>query len=485
MTPRPDGGGRRFPFPESPLLPPETETERFLYSLTRFGMKPGLANIEALAARFGHPERRLRFLHVAGSNGKGSVCCYLESLLRAAGYRTGLFTSPHVLHVGERLRVDGRSLDDAGVAVLTERVADAVREREATFFETLTLMALLHFEAAGVDWVLWETGLGGRLDSTRVAPAEASVLTTISREHTRYLGTTLAEIAREKLAIGRPGRPFHVGLRDPALVDLARAEAARAGFSLRLLDEELPHRLDGGDLVVDPPGPPAPMGAAASADAAEAGGAAVLAARLAGRYPLPGLPAVQARNAALALAVLADLEIRRGECLLPGDPAAALAATALPARFHRVQAAPPLVLDGAHNPEALAGTLAAWDALAGERGVTVFGCNEDKEVAELLALLTARPRRVVLTAARQPRALAPEILLERAAAGGESAAAVALPGGSGGPAPVDPPTTAAWRAAPDLAAALQAAGEDAPVLVTGSFYLAAEAYHLLGIDPWS
>jgi len=461
MTPRPDGGGRRFPFPESPLLPPETETERFLYSLTRFGMKPGLANIEALAKRFGHPERRLRFIHVAGSNGKGSVCAFLESLLRAAGRRTGLFTSPHVLHVGERLRVDGRSLDDAGVAALTERVADAVREREATFFETLTLMGLLHFEAAGVDWVLWETGLGGRLDSTRVAPADLAVLTTISREHTRYLGGTLAEIAREKLAIGRPGKPFHVGLRDPALVDLARGEAARIGFELRLLDETLPHRLDGGDLVIDTP-----------ADA-----------RLAGRYPLPGLPAIQVRNAALALAVLADLEARRGERLLPGDPAAALAATPLPARFHRVQAAPPLVLDGAHNPEALAATLAAWDALAGEAGVTVFGCMADKEVPELLALLAARPRRVVLTAANQPRALAPDDLLARAAGG--------APADSDGTAPGDPAATPradglpGWRAAPDLAAALRAAGEDAPVLVTGSFYLAAEAYHLLGIDPWS
>ncbi len=169
--------GRRFDFPESPLTPPSTETERWLYSLTRFGMKPGLANIQALAARFGDPQRSLRFLHVAGTNGKGSVCLMLERQLRAAGYSTGLFTSPHLLHVGERLRVDGVALDDAGVGALVERVAPAVSEREATFFEAITLMGLLHFAERGVDWVLWETGLGGRLDSTRIAAAEAALVT--------------------------------------------------------------------------------------------------------------------------------------------------------------------------------------------------------------------------------------------------------------------------------------------------------------------
>ena len=144
----------RFDFPESPTLAPATDTERWLYGLTRFGMKPGLRNIEALVTRFGHPERGLRFLHVAGTNGKGSVCHLLECQLRAAGFRTGLFTSPHLVHVGERLRVDGAPLGDDGIATLGEQVAPAVTELAATFFETLTLMALLHFAEREVDWVL-------------------------------------------------------------------------------------------------------------------------------------------------------------------------------------------------------------------------------------------------------------------------------------------------------------------------------------------
>jgi len=435
---------RRFDFPESPLTAPATESERWLFGLTRFGMKPGLDTIRALATEFGEPQRGLRFIHVAGTNGKGSVCHLLERQLRAAGFRTGLFTSPHLLHVGERLRVNGAPLDDAGVGALVERVRPAVQAREATFFETITLMGLLHFEAAGVDWVLWETGLGGRLDSTRVAEAEAALVTSISLDHSRYLGSDLAGIAREKLAIGLPGRPLYSAITSPELRAVAREMAASTGFELVERDAALAWRLDGAELVIS--------GGAGSAAAGPA------AAALLGRYPLPGLPEVQAGNAALVLLALADLGARRGERLLPEDPGAALLATALPARFHRLPGSPLRVIDGGHNPEALRLTLAAWlrllaaEGLPAEKACVIFGCNADKEVEPMLALLAECPCRVILTTARQPRALAPAALAERA---GEAAAR--------------------WEGAPGLAAALAAAGS-APALVTGSFYLAAEAY---------
>lgn len=435
--------GRRFDFPESPLTAPTTETERFLYSLTRFGMKPGLENIRALAARFGDPQRGLRFLHVAGTNGKGSVCHLLERQLRAAGYRTGLFTSPHLLHVGERLRVDGVPLDDAGVGALVERVAPAVSECEATFFETITLMGLLHFAERGVDWVVWETGLGGRLDSTRVAAAEAALVTGISLDHSRYLGSDLAGIAREKLAIGIAGRPLYSAITSPELRAVAREMAASVGFELVERDAALAWRLAGTELLIE-------------------GGAVEAAGAIAGRYPLPGLAEVQAGNAALALLALADLGARRGERLLPADPGAALLATSLPARFHRLPGSPLRVIDGGHNPEALRLTLAAWlrllaaEGVAAESACVIFGCMSDKEIEPMLALLADCPCRVILTAARQPRAMSPAALAERA---GEAAAR--------------------WEGAADLEAALAAAGS-APVLVTGSFYLAGEAYLCLG-----
>jgi len=427
----------RFDFPETPLIAPATETERWLYGLTRFGMKPGLRNIEALVQRFGRPDRGLRFLHVAGTNGKGSVCHILERQLRAAGFRTGLFTSPHLLHVGERLRVDGSPLSAADVAALVERVASAVSDQEATFFETLTLMALLHFAEREVDWVLWETGLGGRLDCTRVVDAEASLLTGVSLDHTKYLGDSIEAIARDKLGIGRAGRPFYSALGDTRLRDLAAEEASAVGFELVERDVVLDWRLVGEDLLVE-------------------GGA------LAGRYALPGLPAVQAGNAALALLALSDLGRRRGERLLPEDPGAALAATDLRGRFHRVREMPPLVVDGAHNPEALAGTLKAWLELLAETGIPaaeaalVFGCMADKEVAPMLELLASQPCPVILTAARQPRALA---AAELAAQAGRAAKD--------------------WRGASELAGALATYGKG-PLLITGSFYLAAEAYLALG-----
>ncbi|MBM4118978.1 bifunctional folylpolyglutamate synthase/dihydrofolate synthase [bacterium] len=457
MPDAPGGGvepSRRFDFPETPLTAPTTETERFLYSLTRFGMKPGLENIRALAARFGDPQRALRFLHVAGTNGKGSVCHLLERQLRAAGYSTGLFTSPHLLHVGERLRVDGVALGDAGVGALVERVAPAVAEREATFFETITLMGLLHFAERGVDWVLWETGLGGRLDSTRVADAEAALVTGISLDHSRYLGSDLAGIAREKLAIGIAGRPLYSAITSPELRAVAREMAEAIGFELVERDAALAWRLEGGELVVEGGASVAAAGSAAAGSAAAA---------LAGRYPLPGLAAVQAGNAALALLALADLGARRGERLLPADPGAALAATALPARFDRLPGSPLRVIDGGHNPEALRLTLAAWLHLLATEGLpaasacVIFGCMADKEIEPMLALLAECPCRVILTAARQPRAMSPAALAERA---GEAAAR--------------------WEGAADLEAALAAAGP-APALVTGSFYLAGEAYLVLGM----
>lgn len=435
--------GRRFDFPESPLTAPATESERWLFGLTRFGMKPGLDTIRALAAAFGDPQRGLRFIHVAGTNGKGSVCHLLERQLRAAGYRTGLFTSPHLLHVGERLRIDGVPLDDAGVGALVERVAPAVSEREATFFETITLMSLLHFAERGVDWVVWETGLGGRLDSTRVAAAEAAVVTGISLDHSRYLGSDLAGIAREKLAIGIAGRPLYSAIVAPDLRRVAVEMAASIGFALVEREAALTWRLEGAELVIE-------------------GGAIPAAAAIAGRYPLPGLAEVQAGNAALALLALADLGARRGERLLPADPGAALAATALPARFHRLPGAPLRVIDGGHNPEALRLTLAAWlrllaaEGLPAESACVIFGCMADKEIEPMLALLAECPCRVILTAARQPRAMSPAALAERA---GEAAAR--------------------WEGAADLEGALALAGS-APALVTGSFYLAAEGYVCLG-----
>ncbi|MCP4547876.1 MAG: hypothetical protein GY835_15545 [bacterium] len=432
----PDTGGAFIHFPESPLLPPETATEIFLYGLTRFGMKPGLRNMNELLERFGHPERDLRFLHVAGTNGKGSTCLFLDRLLRDAGHSTGLFTSPHILHVGERLRVSGVSLTDDELDPLVRKIESAVSELEATFFETLTLMALLHFRERNVDWVLWETGLGGRLDCTRVVDPTATLLTSIALDHTRYLGDTLEAIALEKLAIGKPGVPFHCALPEGPLLELARSEAKDKGFLLRELHKVLPWRFVNDVLQLD----------------------GVLKADL----TLPGLNPVQAPNVALALATLAELEQGRSEKLLPDDLVGSLANTRLAGRCHLLRKEPLLVLDGGHNPAALTESLKYWDTLPKDNAVIVFGAMEDKEIDDLITLLGDRNDEIVFTAANQGRALPPENFLAHPAAAGKN-----------------------WSTAPDLFTALKQVGEERPLLITGSFYLAAEAYHLLGVDPWA
>ncbi|MBC8368250.1 hypothetical protein H8E52_12660, partial [bacterium] len=238
----PEDTSRHFDFPEAPLILPETDAETWLYGLSRFGMKLGLANIVELANRFDNPQRGLRFLHVAGTNGKGSVCYYLESLLKSSGHSVGVFASPHLLHVGERIRVNGELLSHDDLASYVERVRADVEELRATFFEAMTLIALLRFAETGVDYVAWETGLGGRYDSTRVADPVACCITRVGLDHTKYLGTTLEEIALDKMGIGRPDVPLFTGQEPGSLFEFMK-EYARAE-NLNLIPVQ-PLNLDG------------------------------------------------------------------------------------------------------------------------------------------------------------------------------------------------------------------------------------------------
>ncbi len=395
---------RHFDFPEAPLIPPETEAEKWLYGLGRFGMKLGLANIRELARRFGDPQGKLRFLHVAGTNGKGSVCFYLESLLRASEHSVGVFASPHLVHVGERVRVDGEFLSHGDLARYVERVRADVEELQATFFEAMTLIALLRFAEAGVEVVAWETGLGGRYDSTRVADPAATCITRVGLDHTKYLGSTLEEIAADKMGIARPGLPLYTGQEPGDLLEFMGEHAVSENV----------------ELISVPP------------------------------LKLEGLPPFQRSNAALAIRMLEDLDPQ----LLPENPEATLLDTALPGRFHVVREDPLLVIDGGHNPQALEAVLDEWDRRAPEGGRLVFGCSADKEVDALLELLKRKPRPVILTQAQNPRSLAAEELFDRAGCPDN------------------------WSLAEHSSLAFKDAGSG-PLLVTGSFYLAGEAYLML------
>jgi dihydrofolate synthase/folylpolyglutamate synthase len=194
------------------------EAVEFLYKLQQFGANFGLERAFKLAELAGRPQDKLKFIHVAGTNGKGSTCAMLESIYRHAGYKTGLFTSPHLISFAERIQVNRQLIPEPEVARLVAEMRDLLKQLpegdHPTFFEVVTIMALKWFAEQKCDIVIWETGLGGRLDATNIVTPLASVITNIQFDHEKWLGHTLAEIAREKAGIIKPGVPVITGVEE-------------------------------------------------------------------------------------------------------------------------------------------------------------------------------------------------------------------------------------------------------------------------------
>src|SRR5256885_8785140 len=204
---------------------------QFLYDLRLFGLKLGLENTFKLAALAGDPQRGLRFIHVAGTNGKGSTCAMLESIYRAAGLRVGLFTSPHLVAFAERIQVNRKLISERAVVRLVlemqRLLKEFPKEEHPTFFEVVTVMALRHFAAQKCDLVIWETGLGGRLDATNIVTPLASVITNIEHDHQEWLGETLASIAAEKAGIIKPGIPVITATDAPEALEAIEQTALK------------------------------------------------------------------------------------------------------------------------------------------------------------------------------------------------------------------------------------------------------------------
>jgi dihydrofolate synthase/folylpolyglutamate synthase len=217
------------------------EAIQHLLDLRMFGTKLGLDNPRRLAALAGSPHERLRFIHVAGTNGKGSVCAMLESVYREAGLRTGLFTSPHLVSFRERMQVNRELIPEATVARLTARLREWMATfpegQTPTFFEMVVVMALCHFAEQECDIVLWETGMGGRLDATNIVTPLASVITNVGLDHTRWLGESHAAIAREKSGIIKPGTPAFTATDHPDALAAIRAAAKTHGAELTALGQ--------------------------------------------------------------------------------------------------------------------------------------------------------------------------------------------------------------------------------------------------------
>ncbi len=415
--------------------------ERLTVAATRRGVDLGCEDVSACLAALDHPERRPRLrVHIAGTNGKGSTSTFVEAIARRAGLRTGLFTSPHLVRLGERIRVGGVLADDTDLVAAGEAVA-AVGGDRLTFFEQLTVMGLWLFARAEVDIAILEVGLGGRLDATNAVSAEIAAVTGVAFDHCRWLGDTLAEIAAEKAGIFKPGQDALIGRAGlPEAIPWLVEHAQRAGAAtVTTVDAPLP-----ADITLG----------------------------LAGAH--------QRDNAALAVAI-ARAAAARG--VLPDDPTRwyqGLAQAHIAGRLETI--APGVVLDGAHNPDA-ANALAAALARFPRPRVLVLASGRDKDLEGMLRPLWGQIDGVVATAFAGPRALPPKTLAERVRALGAHRTP-AIP----------------CSAAPDIRAALpqarrQAGLSDPPgdgasaqdraagtVIVAGSLFLVGEARSLLTGD---
>ena len=376
--------------------------ERF-FKRTTAGIKPGLQVIEALLARLGNPEKAFIAVHVAGTNGKGSVCAMLESIFRGAGFKTGLYTSPHLVRFHERIRVNGEEITDAQVAALAAeveaadlRMASETGLRPATFFELGTALAFAHFARAGVQIAVVETGMGGRWDATNVIHPLVSVITPISLDHQEYLGDTLEKIAGEKAGIIKDQRPVVVADQPEAVMAVLAGEARRKNAPLVPATEDV--QVGGGK---------------ASADFRQR---ITLHSPLAdyGTVTLGLLGPHQAANAALAVAAA---ERAFQEMSLPLDPEVvgeALAGTRWPARFQLLSDNPPVVLDGAHNPAGAEALAAALKAVFKKKpGAFVIGLTRDKDADGILKPLKPWLKRAWATAYAGDRALPPADVVKK------------------------------------------------------------------------
>jgi len=378
----------------------------YLTSLGRFGIKLGLERTEALLHELGDPQELFQGVLVAGTNGKGSVCAMVASILRASGYRVGLMPKPHLISYTERIQVDQRSIAEDDFAALLTELQPTINKVAAelgppTEFEILTSAALYYFARAGIDLLVCEVGLGGRLDSTNVLDLGVSVITNIALDHTQYLGSTLEAIAAEKAGILKPESIAITGAQPPAL-PVIEAAAQKQQIPLLRLGQEIEL------TAID----------------REWAGVQATVTTPAGTYrdlriPLLGLH--QADNAALAVAAIDALRSRGWE-ISDGALRDGLARTRWPGRLEVVDRNPIVLVDGAHNPAGLERSLATVQKLARERQlVIVFGAMKDKDLPAMLAQLRAMDAPVIFTAIDWHRAATPEDLAKQFGAAAETA----------------------------------------------------------------
>jgi dihydrofolate synthase / folylpolyglutamate synthase len=442
-----------------------------------------LAHMRVLLAALGHPENRFPTVLVAGTNGKGSTAATLASILQASGLKTGLYTSPHLVRINERIRLNGEPISDDDFAMLHD-VVDRTAERlvgegdlpwHPSFFEMLTAIGFEYFARSRPDMVVLEVGMGGRLDATNVVDPRLSIITDISLDHQKYLGETVAEIAREKAGIIRPGGVVVTLPQLPEANDVIGNAILDVGArAVNAVPYVPPVSPGSSQYLVPSTQETASRVARQRYSLAVVGKEIVVDSLLVGRHQL--------RNLALAIAAAEELHNQGTLQITPETIAQGIRETYWPGRFQVVPAAgddPEYVLDVAHNPAgawALRSTLSAAypDSGSGDPGngrpiTMVFGVMQDKAMQEITEILFPIARHVIVTRANNPRSASPDEIRQAAA---RVAAGIDIEDAEDVP--------SALERARKLAGS-KIAGAGGLVVVTGSIYIVGEAMRILGV----
>jgi dihydrofolate synthase/folylpolyglutamate synthase len=350
------------------------EELEYLYRLERFGIKPGLSVMEQLMGALGYPERNFKSIHVTGTNGKGSVCAMMESVLREAGYTTALYTSPHLYRFNERIQIRGVAISDEDLIALIREIRKVIEKEniQATFFEFTTALAFLYFSRANIDIAVIEVGMGGLLDATNVITPLVSVITNVGLDHMEFLGDTTEKITAEKAGIIKEGVPVVVGQMDLKLVEIIKKVAGAKHASIILANDTAKIRLISSDFdgqVVD-------IGF---------GGLDTL-------VTLPLLGEHQIQN--MSIAVVAMLEIFPEISM--SVIASGIAKTKWEGRVQIVSKQPLIIVDGAHNSDG-AHALVTFLETVPMCDVLVYAAKKGKNIEEVLSLLLPKCKRVIVT----------------------------------------------------------------------------------------
>lgn len=356
------------------------EAIKYIHSVSWRGSKPGLERINALCAALGNPQEKLKIVHVAGTNGKGSVCAFLSSILQSAGFKTGRFTSPYITHFNDRICVSGVPISDEDLARIVQKVKPIAESMEdkPTEFELITAIGFLYFLEQKCDIVVLEVGLGGKKDSTNIIKNPLlSIITGIDLDHTQLLGDTLSAVAREKAGIIKKNCPVIVGKMEKEALDEIKSEASKQNAPIKCLcTEEINvtlQNIDGTDFDFN-------------------------------RYKdvkIKMLGTYQPHNACLAILAAEKLGIDKF-AIMQG-----LSQAYWPARFEKLSSEPTVIYDGGHNRQGIAACIESYNKYFDKKAIVISGVMQDKETDFIAKQISKIAHVVIALAPDNPRALAP------------------------------------------------------------------------------